>query len=101
MAFFTTLTLSSLSSMFKFAISLRSSSLSRLLEKQNMEKKNMSKAQNNRSLTAIQKHPPCFLDKADDKLSYFDGFVRLKGDYLLKGEEEEKKKASLHNGIMI
>lgn len=61
----------------------------------------MSKAQNNRSLTAIQKHPPCFLDKADDNLSYFDGFVRLKGDYLLKGEEEEKKKASLHNGIMI
>lgn len=85
MAFFTTLTLSSLSSMFRLAISLSSSSLSVLLHGSEPGQRPLQqRGETFRRLV----NSPRLLDEADDKLPHFYGLVCLEGNYFLQNKNK-------------
>lgn len=91
MAFFTTFTLSSFSSMFRLAISLTRSSLSLLLEKAKQWLRKLQHETDNHQTGKLVCHSPRFLYEANDKFLYFDGLVSLKSDYLLQDAKTSRR----------
>lgn len=87
MAFFTTFTPSSFSNIFRLAIRRRRSSLSLLLYRRKPDERLNRGKYFSCYWNFESRNSPCFFNKANDKFSYFNRFVSLKGNHLLQKYE--------------